>query len=262
MRITQNCSGNTSHLPHTTGYPSDYPIDEGCEDKKKSPMYCPCDEMKIVRIYGVGTKGTNTLWLESTSPVLFADGTEDFFTLMVTHPDDSSLKKLKVGQRFRRGEEICLEGKDGASGNHFHFSGGKGKFKGNGWIKNSKSKWVLTVTGRACRPEHLFYIDTDFTRIIDRNCIGFRALPEEKYTTCNYRVCTELLHVRETPSLSGRKLTHKELTEDARKKIVALSGKKRNGYVKGLTFTALEISDCWGKTPSGWVCLDYCEVIK
>ena len=73
MRITQNCSGTTSHLPHKKGYPSDFPIDEGCDDSKRSYIYCPCDEMKIVRIYGVGSGGTNTLWLESTSKVLFAD---------------------------------------------------------------------------------------------------------------------------------------------------------------------------------------------
>lgn len=261
MRITQNCSGTTSHLPHVQGFPSDYPIDEGCEDGKRSFLYCPCDEMKVVRIYGVGTRGTNTLWLESTSPVLFADGTEDYFTMLVTHPDDSDLKKLRVGQTFKRKEKICREGKDGATANHFHISGGKGKFKGNGWIKNSKGKWVLTVTERAYRPESLFYIDRDFTRVIDKKCISFRDLPAKEYTKGNYRVTVELLNVRKSPSVKGKKLTFGELTTDAQKKILALSGKEKNGYVKGLTFTALEIKNNWGRTPSGWVCLDYCEAI-
>ena len=261
MRITQNCSGTTSHLPHVQGFPSDYPIDEGCEDTGRSFLYCPCDEMKITRIYGVGNRGTNTLWLESTSPVLFADGTEDYFTMLVTHPDDSDLKKLRVGQTFKRKEKICREGKDGASANHLHISGGKGKFKGNGWIKNSKGKWVLTVTERACRPESLFYIDRDFTRVIDKKCISFRDLPAKEYTKGNYRVTVELLNVRKSPSVKGKKLTFGELTEDAQRKILALSGKEKNGYVKGLAFTALEIRSNWGRTPSGWVCLDYCEAI-
>ena len=261
MRITQNCSGTVSHLPHTKGFPSDYPIDEGCEDGKRSYLYCPCDEMKITRIYGVGNRGTNTLWLESTSPVVFADGSEDYFTMLVTHPDDSDLKKLRAGQIFTRGEKICREGKDGASANHLHISGGKGKFKGNGWIKNSKGKWVLTVTGRACRPESLFFIDTDFTRVVDRKNISFRTLPEKGYTEGNYRVTASLLNVRKSPSTRAEKLTFGELTEDAQRKILALSGKEKNGYVKGLAFTALEIKSNWGRTPSGWVCLDYCEAI-
>lgn len=262
MRITQNCSGSTSHLPHTKGFPTDYPIDEGCEDTGRSYLYCPCDEMKIVRIYGVGTKGTNTIWLESTSPVLFADGSEDYFTMLVTHPDDSDLKRLKVGQTFSRKEKICREGRDGATAYHLHISGGKGKFKGNGWIKNSRGKWVLTVTGRACRPESLFYIDSDFTKVLDRKCISFRTLPEERYTAGNYRVTAELLNVRKSPSVKGRKLLFAELTADAQKKILTLSGEEKNGYVKGLTFTVLETKNNWGRTPSGWVCLDYCEAIK
>lgn len=262
MRITQSCSGTTSHLPHVKGYPSDYPIDEGGEDTERSYMYCPCDEMKIVRIYGVGTKGTNTLWLESTSPVLFADGTEDFFTLMVIHPDDDDLKGLCVGQVFKRKEKICREGKDGATANHFHFSAGKGRIKSNGWIKNSRGKWVLTVTGRACRPEALFFIDPDFTRVIDRKGISFRTLPAKAYSVGNYRVSADLLNVRKSPSLKGKKLTFESLTSDAQRKILALSDKKKNGYVKGLCFTALEIKSNWGRTPSGWVCLDYCEAIE
>ena len=26
-------------------------------------------------------------------------------------------------------------------------------------------------------------------------------------------------------------------------------------------FTVYEVKDNWGRTPSGWVCLDYCEVM-
>ena len=97
MKITQNYLGTTSHYPHTVGYPKDYPIDEGCTDTGRDYMYCPCDKMKVKKIYGVGSRGTNTFWLESTSKVLFADGTEDYFTLMIIHPNDDDLRKLKVG---------------------------------------------------------------------------------------------------------------------------------------------------------------------
>lgn len=179
MNITQGYNGSASHKPHTTGSPKDYPWDEACGNTGRSPMYCPCDEMKIKRI---STAGTNTIWLESTSKVWLADGTQAYVTLMVTHPNDSDIKRLKVGQRFKRGELICYEGIDGgATGNHFHFSVGKGKVKSNGWKENSKGKWVLTCTDGTYKPEALFYIDPEFTTVKKSNGLKFKELPKVEF---------------------------------------------------------------------------------
>jgi hypothetical protein len=53
------------------------------------------------------------------------------------------------------------------------------------------------------------------------------------------------------------------MSANAQAKIKALNkGKAADGYVKGLAFTVFEVKGKWGKTPSGWVCLDYCEKIK
>lgn len=178
MNVTQGYTGNYTHGPHNTGSPKDYPWDEACGDYGRSPMHCPCDEMKIVIIY---TTGTNTLWLESTSKVYFADGTSDYVTLMVTHPNDSDINRLKVGQKFKRGELICYEGMDGnATGNHFHFSAGKGKLRGNGWVQNSNKKWVLNCTNGTDKPEKLFYIDKSFTTVKNANGINLKELPKEE----------------------------------------------------------------------------------
>lgn len=178
MNVTQGYTGNYSHGPHNTGSPKDYPWDEACGDYGRSPMYCPCDEMKIVRIY---TTGTNTLWLESTDKVHFADGTSDYVTLMVTHPNDSDIKRLKVGQKFTRNAIICYEGTDGnATGNHFHFSAGKGKMRGNGWVQNSNKKWVLNCTNGTFKPEQLFYIDRKITTVKNANGIILKDLPKEE----------------------------------------------------------------------------------
>lgn len=266
MRITQSYTGTTSHKLHTTGTPKDYPIDEGGKDTGRDYMYCPCDEMVVKRIYGVGNSGVNTLWLESTSKVNFADGTENYFTMQVTHPDDSEFKNIKVGTVFKRKEKICREGKDGATGYHLHFSGGKGKLKGNGWLKNSSGKWVLNVTDNTCEPENLFFVDPDFTEILDSKALQFKALPdekEEKYKPGTYKVSTAtLLHVRKGPGIEYSKKKYYTLTASARKQIKELIGTTADGYVKGVVFTVSEVRDNWGKTPSGWVCLDYCEAIK
>lgn len=273
MRITQNYNGTTSHKPHTTGNPKDYPIDEGCADTGRDYCYCPCDEMTIKRIYGVGTGGTNTIWLESTSKVDFANGKSDILSISATHPNDDDLSKLKVGQTFKRGEKICREGNDGATGYHFHFSFGIGKITGNGWTQNSSGKWVLTTTGGAAKPEDILYLDKSFTKVVNSGGLNFKELPKTtaaastaasaaKYTTGNYKVTANLLHVRTGAGTNYAKKTFSQLSADAQKKIKSLNGGKgADGYVKGVTFTASQVSGNWGKTPSGWVCLDYCKKI-
>ncbi|MCM1544270.1 MAG: M23 family metallopeptidase [Ruminococcus sp.] len=83
------------------------------------------------------------------------------------------------------------------------------------------------------------------------------------YKKGNYKVTkANLLHVRKGAGTNFAKCSFAELTPDAQKKVLTLSGKRADGYVKGVTFSALEISGNWGRTPSGWVCLDYCEAIR
>lgn len=180
MRITQSYTGKTSHLPHTTGNPKDYPWDEGCKDGGREAFYCPCDELKIMRLY---TKGTNTIWVQSTSKVVCPNGKEGIFSALITHPNDSDFKKLTVGKKFKRGDLICYEGKDGATGNHLHISAGLGALTDNGWTQNSKGKWVLTTEGKTYKPEQLFYIDPEFTKVIDSKGLKFKELPKNAKKT-------------------------------------------------------------------------------
>lgn len=263
MRITQNYNGRTSHYPHTVGSPKDYPIDEGCKDSGREYMYCPCDRMVVKKNY---TAGTNTLWLESTEKVNFADGTSDYFTMLITHPNNDDMYNLPVGRVFIRGQAICREGMDGATANHLHISGGKGKIKGTGWTQNSKGKWVLTTTGGTYKPEKLFYIDPNFTKVISKGGINFKTLPKSiskaGYTIGKYKVTdTEVLYVRKGAGTIYKKLEFKDLKRTAQTKIIALIGREADGYVRNLTFTVKEVKGNWGKTASGWVCLDYCEKI-
>ncbi len=80
--------------------------------------------------------------------------------------------------------------------------------------------------------------------------------------TGNYKVNTAVLNVRTGASTSYRVKTFGEFTENARKQITALCGYKCNGYVKGVVCTVSQIANgSWGKTPSGWICLDYCTEV-
>lgn len=177
MNITQSYDGKGSHKEHYLGVPCDYPIDEACEDTGRSWFYCPCDRMKVVRIY---TKGTNTIWLQSVDKVITPLYGEDYVTITVTHPEDDDLKKIKVGDIFMRGSKMFREGKDGnATGNHFHISVGLGKMKSIGWVSNSKGAWVSCTTNGMIKPQNAFFIDEKFTTIKNSKGINFLTLPNK-----------------------------------------------------------------------------------
>lgn len=271
MKITQSYTGTTSHLPHTTVNPKDYPIDEGGRDYGRDPFYAPC-KLKVKKIYGVGNRGTNTLWLESTEKVALPNGKIDYVTFMLIHPNDSDLKRLRVGQTFKKGDIVCYEGTDGATGNHIHMAVGMGKMTGSGWTQNDNGKWVLTCANGTLKPENAFYIDRSFTNVIETKGLKFKNKPAkaaptktsstQKYSTGDYKVSkADVLNVRKGAGTLYTKVKFNKMTKSAQEKILKLAGKKVDGYVKGLTFTVSQVKGDWGKTPSGWVNLKYCEKI-
>ena len=180
MNISQGYADSYSHAKHSSGSPADYPIDDCGADSGREWFYCPCDEMRIAHIYGVGKSGTNTIWLESTSPVVMPCG-EDYVTIQVIHPNDDTLAGLKEGQVFKRGEKMFLEGNDGnATGYHCHIAVGTGKFTGSGWVQNSNGSWVNQTTGGQIKPENAFWIDDSFTKVINARGLAFKHLPSEE----------------------------------------------------------------------------------
>ncbi len=179
MNITQGYNGAmSSHVPNVSGSPFDFPWDEAGANTGRDWFIPSCDFV-VKRIYGVGAKGDNTIWLESTEPVDMPCG-KDYLTLMVIHPEDEDLRKYSAGQVIKAGTMAFREGMDGnATGNHFHFAAGTGKFSGNGWTQNSKGAYVLTTTGRRITPEEAFFIDPEI-KIIDSRGYVFK---EEKKLT-------------------------------------------------------------------------------
>ena len=47
----------------------------------------------------------------------------------------------------------------------------------------------------------------------------------------------------------------------ARQQITARAGYDANGYVRGMRFDVFETKGRWGRTPSGWVSLDWAKKI-
>ena len=201
MNITQTYKNDFSHSRHTIGTPKDYPIDDNCgKSGANGYFYCPCNEMEVKKIYGVGTSSTNVLWIESTSPVITPTFV-DYITIMIGHIEDKELNKLKIGQKFSRKEIIALEGKDGyATGEHFHIVVGRGKMTDGGWVKNSNGIWVISTTGGAVRPEDSFFIDNTFTTIKNSGGLKFIDLYSDIIEDNYYYTTAESLNVRLGPS--------------------------------------------------------------
>ncbi len=192
MGITQTYDGKTSHYISSHGTPADYPIDIAGEDTGRSPFYCPCDEMEVVKIAGdvTGANHANGAWLVSTSEVDFADGTRDICTIKFVHMNNSDFGRngIYVGRKYKRGELVGHEGTTHASGNHVHMSAGKGGLKGSGWQKNTLGSWVVTTTHGTDKPERLFFVDPKFTTIKNARGLKFKQLPKEEKKVIKFGV--------------------------------------------------------------------------
>lgn len=86
-----------------------------------------------------------------------------------------------------------------------------------------------------------------------------QKMNSSKYTTGNYRVTASLLNVRTGPGTNYSNRKYYQLTSNARAQNSRLGNYYANGYVRGVVCTVTEVRSNWGKTPSGWICLDYCK---
>ena len=256
LSITQGYTGSYSHAKNYNGSPRDYPIDENCGSTGRSYFYAPFDCI-IKRIYGVGSSGTNTIWLQSLEKVQTPKFT-DYVTVMVIHPNDDTLKNIKVGQTFSRGQAMFLEGTDGnATGNHFHISAGRGKVSGNGWRENSKGAWVINTTGGSCKPEDVFFVDADFTTVKNKAGISFKMISGTSYTVGQtYTIVAGAgLKVRKGAGTSYAQKKKSELTKDGQKhaknKTMAVLKKDTDVTCKAVKTVN---GDTWMQIPSGWIC--------
>ena len=145
MRITQK--------DHEGTHAACWAVDEACENGNISSLFAPFTG-KIKKIY---VKDANEVWLESINPVLYADGTKDYMTIMFCHDNDVS--DLYVGKIIKQGAIFYQEGTRGnATGNHCHFECGRGRFNDSGWHKDSAGYWSINNGKKVT--ECLFVDDT------------------------------------------------------------------------------------------------------
>ena len=147
-----------------------YAIDDAGSDSGIDFIVAPFTG--IIRKIYVGD--ANEVWLESSEPVIYPDGTVDYMTMMFAHDNDVS--NLFVGKVINRGERFYEEGTKGnASGNHVHMECGRGKFTGSGWHQNSAGYWSIN-NGK--NPTECLWIDDSIT-VLNSNGYTFKKIEPE-----------------------------------------------------------------------------------
>ena len=147
-----------------------YAIDDAGSDSGIDFIVAPFTGV-IRKIY-VGD--ANEVWLESSEPVIYPDGTVDYMTMMFAHDNDVS--NLFVGKVINRGERFYEEGTKGnAGGNHVHMECGKGKFTGSGWHQNSAGYWSIN-NGK--NPTECLWID-DSIKVLNSYGYTFKRIEPE-----------------------------------------------------------------------------------
>ena len=145
--------------------------------------------------------------------------------------------KVKTGQAVTANTALGTTGKTGkATGVHLHL--GLKRLSGGG------------------------YIDPETWSAKEYKAPTAASAPtSSKYKTGDYKVTAALLNVRTGPGTNYSRKKYVQLSADARAKIKKLAGYSANGYVKGMVCTVYEVKGSWGRTPSGWICLDYCKKV-
>lgn len=189
LKVSQTYNGS-GHKPHWYGAtPKDYPIDLAGEDGGRDYLFSPVT-MKVTNVQGIGnSKVSNKVFLVSTKKVHTPIGKHQIFMTAV-HFEDSDVKKfgIKKGKVFKEGEPICFEGKETATANHLHFTCGIGSASQS--VENSKGKWV--TKGNCRKPEEIFYIDKNFTKVLKSGNLNWEYLPllETKPSVSYYKKYT------------------------------------------------------------------------
>lgn len=172
MRISQrHDQGN--HIPHWNPFKdyADKPWDEASKDSGRQ-YFIPQNDYVIEEVL----IGWRSVRLRTLNKVLIPYQEEPtYLYVTLTHMKKETLERLKNGQIIRKNEKLILEGNEGgAKGYHFHCTANLGKYYG---IKQNSNGANCFVYDKSLIPTEAFYVDPNFTHIIEANGYDFKKLP-------------------------------------------------------------------------------------
>ena len=155
--VTQKAGGSVSHAGTKN-------VDFG----KSQNLYAPFDCKVVYK--DTSYAGGNSIVIESTSKVRFADGTYDYMCVLTAHDDDIS--DLSKGKTIKKGTVYYHTGTYGnVTGEHVHMCVAKGRYAGQ--YQNSDGNWELK---NSILPSNAFFIDAS-TTISDAGGYTWKSLP-------------------------------------------------------------------------------------
>ncbi len=136
---------------------------------KNNNIFAPFD-CKVVKIYS-GTTYGNTVVIESTAKVNYADGTCDYMTMCFAH--DNDISDLSVDKKISQGQVFYQTGTYGnVTGRHSHVTVIRGKYKNDMWTKNSYGNYC---SPNAISPTKALFI-ADNTNVVDSKGLSFKKV--------------------------------------------------------------------------------------
>ena len=127
-----------------------------------------------------------------------------------------------------------------------------------GSLKNGTEVTVYETNGVWARIGENEWVSVAYLSSINPNK---KATSTQKtYTTGKYKVSTNI-HVRMGAGTNYKAKTYKQLTQNAKYQNKLCGDYFYNGYRKGVICNITKVHGNWGKTASGWICLDYCKKI-
>ena len=172
MRITQS-HNDGNHVPHWNPFKdyADKPWDEASKDGGRQ-YFIPQNDYIIEEVL----TGYRSVRLRTKDKVKIPYQEEPtILYITLTHMKKETLDRLRKGQIIHKNEKIILEGNEGgAKGNHFHCTANIGNYYG---IKQNSNGAMCFVYDKSLVPDEAFYVDPNFTHIIDAKGYNFKEIP-------------------------------------------------------------------------------------
>lgn len=214
----------------------------------KEWCYAPCD----LKIIGIGTTDTHTIYYGSLNKVRCADGKDRLVTIALTHMDDISA--YYVGQVFKSGEAIYKEGVAGkVTGAHVHIEVAQGHHSSKEYVYIGGKKYWRFSKEDALMPTEVFYALEGWN--MTRNLMGVELVwvTGREYQPKEYEMKLKMYTAKGTQAVRGS-ISFSKLNKPNGKLLAVIPKGNRDAVI-------MSFIDGLQKDGYQWVKVDYNGII-